>query len=172
MHTSTAPGWLSSTDIETEGMTFGGRVTDTNRIDRPGHATIPFEKPIRNRNDTSIRLRCARGTTDIPGNLHFITLGIEGAGGHIGSRSRAADTGKAMDHHRCFAIPCGDKIDEPLHVIMRRRRVAIHWGGDVVNRKYKMIFRRDMCRSLHPVDQSQQGNNVARSGLIDRGIQA
>jgi hypothetical protein len=55
---------------------------------------------------------------------------------------------------------------------MSRRRVAIHWRRDVVNRKYKMIFRRDMCRSLDPVDQSQQGNNVARSGLIDRGIQA
>jgi hypothetical protein len=55
---------------------------------------------------------------------------------------------------------------------MSRRRVANHWSGDVVNRKYKMIFRRDMCRPLHPVDQSQQGDNVARSGLIDRGVQA
>src|SRR5215471_5944342 len=90
MHTSTAPRSVSSTDVETEGMTFGGRVADTDRIDCPDHTTIPFEKSIRNRNDPHIRLRSSRRTTDIPRDLHFITFGIERAGGHIGTRRRAA----------------------------------------------------------------------------------
>ena len=29
-----------------------------------------------------------------------------------------------------------------------------------------------MRRPLHPVDQPQQGDDMARSGLIDRGVQA
>src|SRR4249920_1894214 len=125
MHTSAAPAWVWSTDIKTERVAFGGGITDADGIDRPYHAPIPFEKAIGNRNDSSIRLRGTRGTPDVPGNLHLIALGIEGAGGHIGSRSRAADPGKAMHHHGCLAIPCCDEIDKPLHMLMRRRRVAI-----------------------------------------------
>jgi hypothetical protein len=29
-----------------------------------------------------------------------------------------------------------------------------------------------MCWSLHPVDKPQQGDDMARSGLIDRSVQA
>ena len=147
-------------------------ISDADGIDRPYHAPISFEKAIGNRNDSCIRLCRTRGTPDVPGNLHFITLGIEGAGGHIGSRSRAADAGKAMHHHGCLAIPCGHEIDKPLHMLMRRCREAIHRCGDVVDREHKMVFRRDMCRPLHPVDQPQQGNNVTCSGLVDRSVQA
>ena len=172
MHTSTAPRWVSSTDIETEGMTFGGRVADTDRIDCPDHTTIPFEKSIRNRNDPRIRLRSSRRTTDIPRDLHFITLGIERAGGHIGTRRRAADTGKAVHHHRRLAVPCRDEIDEPLHVLVRRRRITVHRCRDVVDREHKMIFRSDVCWPLHTLDQPQEGHDVARSGLVDGGMQA
>jgi hypothetical protein len=35
-----------------------------------------------------------------------------------------------------------------------------------------MIFRRDMLRPLHAVDQSQQSNDMARAGLVDRSVEA
>ena len=57
-------------------------------------------------------------------------------------------------------------------MLMRRCRVAIHWRGDVIDRKYQMIFRRDMLRPLHAVDQSQQSNDMARAGLVDRSVEA
>jgi hypothetical protein len=55
---------------------------------------------------------------------------------------------------------------------MRWCGIAVHWRGDVIDRKHKMIFRRDMRRPLHPVDQSEQGNDVLRSGLVDRSVEA
>lgn len=171
-HISTAPRRISSADIETEGMTFGGWVTDTDRIDRPDHATIPFQESIRDRDNPRIRLRGSRCTTDIPGDLHFITLRIERAGGDIGTRRRAADAGKAVHHHRGLAIPGRNEIDEPLHVLVRRGRIAVHRCRDVVDREHKMIFRSDMRRALHTLDHPQERHDVARSGLVDGGMQA
>ena len=53
-------------------MALSGCITDADRIDRPYHAAIPFQKAVGNRNNSCVRLRRARGTSYVPGDLHFI----------------------------------------------------------------------------------------------------
>jgi hypothetical protein len=77
-----------------------------------------------------------------------------------------------MHHHRCRAIPRTYKVNEPLHVFMRRRGIAIHRHGDVIDRKDEVVLRRDVGRPLDPIDKPQQSYDMAGAGLIDRGMKA
>ena len=77
-----------------------------------------------------------------------------------------------MHHHRRGAIPGADEIDQPLHMLVRRGGIAVHRRGDVVDREHQMVLGRDVAWPLHPVDKPQQGHDMARAGLIDRGVQA
>ncbi len=77
-----------------------------------------------------------------------------------------------MHHHRRRAIPVADEVDQPFDVLLRRRGVAVHRRGDVVDREHEMVLGRDMARPLHPVGEPQQRDDMARPGLVDRGVQA
>ena len=57
-------------------------------------------------------------------------------------------------------------------MLLRRRGIAVHRRGDVIDREHQMVLGRDVRRPLHPVDEPQQGDDMARAGLIDRGVQA
>jgi hypothetical protein len=65
-----------------------------------------------------------------------------------------------------------DEIDQPFDVLLRGHGVAFHRHGDVVDRQHEMVFRRDVARPLNPVGQPQQSDDMARPGLIDRGVKA
>src|SRR4029079_10036858 len=138
--------------IEPERMAFGGCIAEADGVDCADHAAVALEEAIADRDDALSRLRGTRRTPDVPGNLHFVTLRIERAGGHIGAGGRPAYSRETVHHHRGLAIPCSDEIDQLLHMFMRRRGVAVHWHCDVVDGNHQMVFRCDVVRPLYPAN--------------------
>ena len=51
------------------------------------------------------------------------------------------------------------------------RDEAVGFADDVVERQHEMVFRRDVCRARDAVGQPQQGDDVARPGLFDGGVE-
>ena len=77
-----------------------------------------------------------------------------------------------MDHHRRIAAPAPDEGEKLLDVLDVRRNVAVHRAGDVVHVQTQMIAGRYRVRQAHLVLDPEQGHDMARPGLLDRGVQA
>ena len=76
-----------------------------------------------------------------------------------------------MDDHRRLAVPALDELDQLLHVLVAGMGVAIDLAGDVIHAENEMVLGGDRGRPLHQMMIAQEGDDVARAGLIDGVMQ-
>src|SRR6266540_3111004 len=150
--------------IELERPAFDGHAAGAHFVEGAQHPALAPQRPAGEADDQPVG-RSNRGAgANLPGDLDFVAMRIERASRGKGARRRAADTGIAMHHHRCAAVPATDEIQDPLDMMICRRDKTVHLLGDVVHRHPQMIGLEHRSRALHLIDIGHYGEDVAGAG--------